>query len=56
VTTDSPVHSTTRNFSNIIPIYNSLIIYVQSVRDNLNLYEEKSLYFSVTTDYTSLRK
>lgn len=50
------LQSTTRNFSNIIPIYNSLIIYIQSVRDNFNLYEEKSSCFNVATDYTLLRK
>lgn len=50
------LQSMTRNFSNIIPIYNSLIIYIQSVRDNFNLYEEKSSCFNVATDYTLLRK
>ncbi|KAF0751261.1 zinc finger MYM-type protein 1-like [Aphis craccivora] len=50
------LQSTTRNFSIIIPIYNLLIIYIQSVRGNFNLYEEKSSCFNVATDYTLLRK
>lgn len=46
----------TNSFSNIIPIHNVLIIYIQSVRDNFNLYEKESLCLNFTADYTSFRK
>lgn len=44
------------NVSAIVPLYTSLIDFIQSVRENFTMYEEEAFSLNITSDYSLKRK
>lgn len=50
------IQVSTTNLSSIVPLYTSLIAFINDVRNNFQNYEKESINLNVLPDYTSKRK